>query len=183
VNQTAIAIAAVLGGLVLLLLTLLLLIGRRSRRRADERVGAVVETLEKRMDELAQELAGAVERAEEEARRSRFLGELVVFDVDDFKDVNDKIGHLAGDAVLSEAAARVREVLRSADVPCRVGGDEFALGQAGRLEISAGVAELRAEDDSSRSSNGPTTPSTARRKPARGRASPPTGRGGVPGTA
>jgi diguanylate cyclase (GGDEF)-like protein len=99
---------------------------------------------------------------------------LIVFDVDDFKEVNDKVGHLGGDGVLSEAAQRVREVIRSADIPCRVGGDEFAvilpesgidqaehlygrlnasisgrpLGQAGRLHISAGVAELRAEDDS-----------------------------------
>jgi diguanylate cyclase (GGDEF)-like protein len=99
---------------------------------------------------------------------------LIVFDLDDFKDVNDRIGHLAGDAVLAEAASRMREVVRTADVPCRVGGDEFAvimpestledaeqlfariqavisgraLGQAGRLHLSAGLAELRAEDDS-----------------------------------
>src|SRR5262245_27899791 len=52
---------------------------------------------------------------------------LVVFDLDDFKAVNDRIGHLAGDAVLAEAAERVRDVTRSADIPCRVGGDEFAV--------------------------------------------------------
>jgi diguanylate cyclase (GGDEF)-like protein len=99
---------------------------------------------------------------------------LIVFDLDDFKDVNDKVGHLGGDAVLTEAAVRVREVIRTADIPCRVGGDEFAvimpeagitqaeqlfgrlqgaisgrpIGQAGRLHISAGVAELKPEDDS-----------------------------------
>lgn len=98
---------------------------------------------------------------------------LIVFDLDDFKDVNDRIGHLAGDAVLAEAAERVRDVVRTADVACRVGGDEFAiilpessigdadqlyrriqnaissrpLGQGGKLYLSAGVAELRAEDD------------------------------------
>src|SRR5207244_4921349 len=77
VNHNAlIVISAALGGCVLLLAVLLALVGRRSKRRADERVGAVVQTLEKRMDELAQELAGAVERAEEEGRRSRFLGEI-----------------------------------------------------------------------------------------------------------
>jgi diguanylate cyclase (GGDEF)-like protein len=106
-------------------------------------------------------------------RYSRRLG-LIVFDLDDFKDVNDRIGHLAGDAVLAEAAERVRSVVRTADVPCRVGGDEFAvvmpesgleqaeqlflrlqgaisgrpIGQAGRLHISAGVAELKPDDDS-----------------------------------
>jgi diguanylate cyclase (GGDEF)-like protein len=350
VNHLLVIISAALGGLVLLLVVLLALTGRRSRRRADERVGAVVQTLEKRMDELAIELAGAVERAEDEGRRSRFLGEiagsidmdevlartleagtrmegvdaalirlespegaptvaahglsadgaesisgppdgaharaievsyrygedeedpasliagglavpleengsrvgylavytrnrgrrfeeedirqlenlthratpaienarrfrearlladldaltglhnrryfhetlarecarahrynrrlaLIVFDLDDFKDVNDKVGHLAGDAVLAEAASRVREVVRTADIPCRVGGDEFAvilpesgieqaqqlfgrlqgtissrpIGQAGRLHLSAGVAELKPDDDS-----------------------------------
>jgi diguanylate cyclase (GGDEF)-like protein len=114
--------------------------------------------------------------ARETARAHRYNRRLalIVFDLDDFKDVNDRIGHLAGDAVLAEAAERVRSVVRSADVPCRVGGDEFAvvmpesgleqaeqlftrlqgaisgrpIGQAGMLHISAGVAELRSEDDS-----------------------------------
>ena len=68
-------------------------------------------------------LAREVARAH---RYSRTLA-LVVFDLDDFKAINDRIGHLAGDAVLAEAADRVRDVVRSADVACRVGGDEFAV--------------------------------------------------------
>ena len=350
-NHLLIGITAGLGAGVVLLLVLLATLVRRSGRRADERVSDVVRVLETRMDELGRELAGAVERAEEEGRRSRFLGEiagsidldevlartleaatgavpdadasvvrlenheggptvaahglsadgaeaitgppdgsrarsievsyryaddaedpdrqirgglavpleenggrlgyltvftrsssrrfdledvrrleeisvrsgpaienarkfrearqladldgltglhnrryfhetlarecarahrysrrlaLIVFDIDSFKDVNDRIGHLAGDAVLAEAAERVREVVRTADIPCRVGGDEFAvvlpesgmeqadqlfgriqnaisgrpIGQAGRLKVSAGVAELTPEDDS-----------------------------------
>ncbi|MEX2420915.1 MAG: sensor domain-containing diguanylate cyclase, partial [Actinomycetota bacterium] len=59
-------------------------------------------------------------------RYSRNLA-LVVFDLDDFKLVNDRIGHLAGDSVLAEAAQRVRSVVRGADIACRVGGDEFAV--------------------------------------------------------
>jgi diguanylate cyclase (GGDEF)-like protein len=114
--------------------------------------------------------------ARETVRAHRYARKLalIVFDLDSFKEVNDRIGHLAGDAVLAEAAARMREVVRTADVPCRVGGDEFAvimpessledaeqlfqriqtvmstraLGQAGRLHLSAGLAELSAEDDS-----------------------------------
>jgi diguanylate cyclase (GGDEF)-like protein len=113
--------------------------------------------------------------ARECARAHRYERQLslVVFDLDDFKDVNDRIGHLAGDAVLAEAAERVRGVVRTSDIACRVGGDEFAvilpessigdadqlyrriqnaissrpLGQGGKLFLSAGVAELRAEDD------------------------------------
>ena len=113
--------------------------------------------------------------ARECARAHRYERKLalIVFDLDDFKDVNDRIGHLAGDAVLAEAAERVRDVVRTADIACRVGGDEFAailpestlddadqlyrrilhavsarpLGQAGKLYLSAGVAELRPEDD------------------------------------
>ena len=114
--------------------------------------------------------------AREVARAHRYQRNLalVIFDLDDFKAINDRIGHLAGDGVLAEAAERVRDVVRSADIACRVGGDEFAvilpesqladadqlykrlqnavasrpLGEAGPLNISAGVAELRSDDDS-----------------------------------
>jgi len=113
--------------------------------------------------------------AREVARAHRYGRQLalIVFDLDDFKVVNDRIGHLAGDGVLAEVAERVRAVVRSADVACRIGGDEFALImpesslldaeqlsqrlqdavsgrpilQAGRLRISAGFAELRQADD------------------------------------
>ena len=59
-------------------------------------------------------------------RYNRRLG-LLVFDLDDFKAINDQIGHLAGDSVLSEMAERVREVVRSSDIACRYGGDEFTV--------------------------------------------------------
>jgi diguanylate cyclase (GGDEF)-like protein len=68
-------------------------------------------------------LAREVSRAHRYARRLA----LVVFDLDDFKAINDRIGHLSGDAVLAEVAERVREVVRSADIACRVGGDEFGV--------------------------------------------------------
>ena len=350
VTHALIASSAALGALSILLVILLAASGRRTRRRADTRVEETVRTLEKRMDELATELAGAVERAEEEVRRSRVLADLassvdldevlartleaagalpgvdaamvrletddgppvvatlglgeeeaerhavsgppdgssvrsieisyryaagegvallrsglavplaenggqvghltvftrdserrfddddlgrleelalraapaienarrfreakrladldaltglhnrryfhemlarecarahrysrklalIVFDLDDFKEVNDRIGHLAGDSALAEAAERLRTAVRSADVACRVGGDEFAvilpesaitdgeqlftriqqaistepIGQAGRLHLSAGVTELTPQDDS-----------------------------------
>ena len=52
---------------------------------------------------------------------------LIVFDLDDFKSINDQVGHLAGDRVLAQAADRFREAVRSVDVACRIGGDEFAV--------------------------------------------------------
>src|SRR5213592_3290061 len=64
-----------LGALVVLLLALLV-VRWRSDTKTDQRVAEVVETLNKRMDELGRELAGALQRAEEEGRRSRIFGEL-----------------------------------------------------------------------------------------------------------
>lgn len=52
---------------------------------------------------------------------------LLILDLDDFKGVNDRHGHQAGDAVLREATARVLSVLRSTDTLARIGGDEFAI--------------------------------------------------------
>ena len=86
-------------------------------------------------------------------RYNRRLG-LIVFDLDDFKEVNDKVGHLAGDAVLAEAAERVREVIRTADIPCRVGGDEFAVilpGGGDRAGASSSSAACRERSPAARS--------------------------------
>jgi len=51
---------------------------------------------------------------------------LVMFDVDHFKKVNDTFGHLAGDAVLKDLAARIRPRIRREDLFARYGGEEFA---------------------------------------------------------
>jgi diguanylate cyclase (GGDEF)-like protein len=113
-------------------------------------------------------LAREIARAQ---RYERFVS-VIVFDLDDFKRINDRIGHLGGDAVLAEVANRVRSVVRVTDIACRVGGDEFSvilpessrddaelladrialairsqkIEKVGALKISAGVAELRPDD-------------------------------------
>ncbi len=50
---------------------------------------------------------------------------LMILDLDHFKHINDTHGHDAGDAVLREVAARLRKSLRTMDVVCRIGGEEF----------------------------------------------------------
>ena len=59
------------------------------------------------------------------ARRSQAPVTLIVFDVDRLKDVNDRHGHLCGDAVLATIGARMREVLRGSDLKCRYAGEKF----------------------------------------------------------
>lgn len=54
-------------------------------------------------------------------------GSLLYVDVDDFKSVNDRFGHVAGDAVLVEVARRIQSVCRTEDRIGRVGGDEFVV--------------------------------------------------------
>ena len=59
------------------------------------------------------------------ARRGQTPFSLIMFDLDYFKSVNDRYGHLCGDAVLTSVGKRMREVLRNSDVKCRYGGEEF----------------------------------------------------------
>jgi diguanylate cyclase (GGDEF)-like protein len=59
------------------------------------------------------------------ARRSKLPLSLVMFDLDNFKEINDRHGHLCGDAVLASVGARMKAELRGSDLKCRYGGDEF----------------------------------------------------------
>jgi diguanylate cyclase (GGDEF)-like protein/PAS domain S-box-containing protein len=91
-------------------------------------------------------LAGAIARA-----RRHELGVGVIFlDLDNFKLVNDSLGHQAGDQLLAELAGRLRTCTRDTDLVARLGGDEFLIllsdlergaSPARQDELSTGVAE------------------------------------------
>ena len=72
--------------------------------------------------------AYGLERLHGELRRGNRTGRpvsILLFDIDDFKAVNDTAGHLCGDMVLEGVGRAVQRVVRASDVCCRIGGDEF----------------------------------------------------------
>jgi diguanylate cyclase (GGDEF)-like protein/PAS domain S-box-containing protein len=85
------------------------------------------------MDRLALEMRKA-------DRSGAFLA-LLFIDLDRFKDVNDRLGHAMGDALLAEAARRIGACVRASDTLARLGGDEFTLILAG-LERVGGVDRI-----------------------------------------
>jgi len=107
------------------------------------------------------------------ARRSGESLSAVIFDIDDFKKVNDELGHPVGDQVLVSVVSRAQSAVRESDVVCRWGGEEFLVLLAGcsasdalaiteklrasieegtavdsprRVTVSAGIAELGPEE-------------------------------------
>ena len=104
-----------------------------------------------------------------EYERSQRFGtplSLILLDIDDFKQINDTRGHLAGDAVLHGVAATLAELIREIDLAARYGGEEFAIllpqTGAGRRG-SAWPSASAARSPHGRSGSAPT----------RSRASPP----------
>jgi diguanylate cyclase (GGDEF)-like protein len=141
----------------------------RARLRSGERVLALQERLLAIQEQLRHEatrdaLTGLwnrrmiLEQLDRECQAAAREGHplaVIVADVDHFKDVNDRYGHVAGDAVLRAASQRMRSVLRSDDFIGRYGGEEFliilpdcepdlalSLAERARRETSAGALEI-----------------------------------------
>ncbi|MES2115950.1 MAG: bifunctional diguanylate cyclase/phosphodiesterase [Pseudomonadota bacterium] len=91
------------------------------------------------MDELARQTFAAASQAGRPVA-------LLFLDLDNFKDINDALGHSVGDAVLAELAHRLRAQLQAQDLAGRLGGDEFILllYGAGRMEAAARAQQLLA---------------------------------------
>ncbi|GAB7037614.1 MULTISPECIES: putative bifunctional diguanylate cyclase/phosphodiesterase [Catenuloplanes] len=104
------------------------------------RVDASLQELRRVQDELTTQathdvLTGLANRALFERRSREAMGDLTgdrvlhvaLIDLDDFKGVNDRLGHAVGDALLAVVAERLQRCVRSGDTVARLGGDEFAM--------------------------------------------------------
>jgi diguanylate cyclase (GGDEF)-like protein len=146
--------------------------------------GLTVDRFQSRLERSASRdpLTGALNRlafnaiAEHSVKAARRSGEAlcaVIFDIDDFKKVNDELGHPAGDQVLVRVVSRAQSAVRASDIVCRWGGEEFIVLLSGcsaadalaiteklrasieegtaaesprGVTVSAGIAELGAEE-------------------------------------
>jgi diguanylate cyclase (GGDEF)-like protein len=100
---------------------------RRAVRKAEEHLHFLAHvdsvTALPNRHEFNERLSSALEQAD---RNETAVG-LLLLDLDNFKVVNDTLGHDCGDILLKLVAERLRETLRSTDIICRIGGDEFVI--------------------------------------------------------
>ncbi len=88
---------------------------------------------------LADRIEQGIGRA---ARLGYYLG-VVFIDLDNFKFINDSLGHSAGDELLKEVASRLRQCVRNSDTVARLGGDEFVLLLGDHYRVQSVIHQLR----------------------------------------
>ena len=130
-NALALLIAGIMLSLLLGLLLLVLGTGReRARREVTDQTG------ELRHQALHDGLTGLpnralimdrIERLLARSQRNKTVGAVLYLDLDEFKNVNDNLGHAVGDKLLVAVAARLQGMLRDVDTIGRMGGDEFVV--------------------------------------------------------
>jgi diguanylate cyclase (GGDEF)-like protein len=86
---------------------------------------------------LLEHLSTAIDNA----KRQKTQLAVVMLDIDNFKDVNDSLGHSAGDALLIESAKRIKSCIRKNDIVARLGGDEFVIILVG-TSTDAGIEKI-----------------------------------------
>ncbi len=88
--------------------------------------------------------AGRITQAIKQAERHGSKVAVLFIDIDNFKSVNDTLGHAAGDTLLRAAAGRIVAAVRHSDIVCRHGGDEFVLGltELADAAMAGEIAEL-----------------------------------------
>jgi diguanylate cyclase (GGDEF)-like protein len=130
VRATFLPIALVLEGLLLALFVSFLPVLRRVTRQMDDHLGQIEHQA------LHDGLTGLPNRALfrdriavslADARRSEGHSAVLLLDLDRFKEINDTLGHAAGDELLRLLAARLHGALRETDTVARLGGDEFGI--------------------------------------------------------
>lgn len=120
-----------------------------------QELATLVETLRRERD--TDMLTGVLNRRGFQTRVERLLAardhvvsSLVVCDLDSFKPINDRFGHIAGDEVLRDLCVLLRASARESDVVGRIGGDEFAIYLSGSTHRDAVQFSERICDDLSR---------------------------------
>jgi diguanylate cyclase (GGDEF)-like protein len=133
------------------------------RHRADERIAHLArhDTLTSLPNRMR--FREYMEAALARVRQGEMMA-LHCIDLDQFKGINDALGHIAGDALLMQVAARIRSCVRNTDLIARFGGDEFAVVQVavqGRQEAEILAARIARELSEPYDFNGPLAPISA----------------------
>jgi len=124
---------------------------RRERRRVEQRLAHLA--YHDALTDLPNRalLHDRLDQAARVANREGTTLALLLLDLNGFKEINDTLGHHAGDRVLQFVAARLRATLREVDTVARLGGDEFSILQTGReqpvaaTDLAAQITECLAE--------------------------------------